>query len=168
MNDPFGRKAYVAVLIAAAVWFGLVVVAPYFASLGGVGETLSSAVYSFYGKVCHQLDSRSFHLFGHKFAVCSRCTMIYGGFLAGLLIFPFLGYERTRRFPRWGLFLALFPMGFDAIAGMTPIWMTTITTRSLTGFIAGVALSLYLMPLLRDAAAQLLVQQKEVCNGDKA
>ncbi|MGB9772420.1 MAG: DUF2085 domain-containing protein [Bacteroidota bacterium] len=160
--DPFGRKAYIAVLIAAAVWFGLIVMAPYLASLGGLGETLSSVLYSFYGRICHQLDSRSFHLFGHKLAVCSRCTMIYGGFLAGLLIFPFLGYERTRRFPRWGLFLALSLLGFDAIAGMTPIWTSTITTRSLSGLIAGVALSLYLMPMLRDAAAQLIVQQKEV------
>ncbi|HEY3103646.1 MAG TPA: DUF2085 domain-containing protein, partial [Pyrinomonadaceae bacterium] len=38
------------------------------------------AIYKFFSFLCHQIPERSFHIAGHKFAVCSRCTGLYSGF----------------------------------------------------------------------------------------
>jgi len=72
------------ILVTAAVcWLGLVVLAPFAAARE---EWWAQLVYSFFRPLCHQLPDRSFHWLGHPLAVCHRCTGLYVGFLAGLLL----------------------------------------------------------------------------------
>ena len=62
----------------AGIWCLAIVAAPLFQL---------TPVYLFFSTICHQLPDRSWHLHGEPFAACIRCTSIYVGFLAGLLVF---------------------------------------------------------------------------------
>ena len=80
---------YTLILVATIVWCAAIVLAPVLATMGNAPR-ISAEMYQFFGKVCHQIDSRSLHIGGEKFAVCARCSAIYFSFLAMLLVYPFL------------------------------------------------------------------------------
>jgi len=67
------------------LWFVGIFAAPY---LTHISEHYSF-LYYIYSFVCHQDPARSFHLWGYKLGVCSRCTGIYSGALFFILAFPF-------------------------------------------------------------------------------
>jgi len=133
----------------AAVWIFLILLAP-------VAETynlnnVSNPLYNFFSYICHQIDSRSFHLENHAFAVCSRCFGVYFGLLTGFIVYPFLRpVERTEAFPRFWLFLAMIPMAIDWTLGIFDIWENTHFSRLLTGLILGAACAIFIIPALID------------------
>jgi uncharacterized membrane protein len=43
-------------------------------------------VYLFFSTICHQIPSRSWHIYGEPLGLCIRCTAISFGFLSGLLV----------------------------------------------------------------------------------
>ena len=98
-----------------------------------------------YTGLCHQLPSRSFFWYGHKFPVCARDTGTYLGFTLGLL----LGYLwlRNSKLRKWftsnlGLAwifagLAMLPFAFDGITSYMGLRQTTNPIRFATGLIAG-------------------------------
>jgi len=160
-GDRIGTTVYVLLLVGVLVWLALIVLAPALVRSTGAAGDLGAILYSFFGKTCHQLDARSFHFLGHKLAVCSRCTMVYAGFLAGLLFFPLFGYARLRDLPRLGLLLGILPMAADALTGISVFWSPSFVTRSVTGFIGGATLLLYILPPLREAAGDLFNNSAE-------
>src|SRR5688572_31637307 len=67
-------------LISTIVVFAivsLIAIAPLTAETHG---QLATSIYGGFAVVCHQLAERSYFIFGHKLAVCSRCTGLYAGF----------------------------------------------------------------------------------------
>ena len=64
-------------VLGTALWCLAIVSAPLFDL---------PAVYLFFSRLCHQLPGRSWHIHGEQLAVCIRCTSIYLGFLAGLVL----------------------------------------------------------------------------------
>jgi hypothetical protein len=64
-------------------WVGAILAAPLLAPSG-----LSSAIYTFFSYICHQMPDRSLHLAGHQMGVCSRCFGVYFGLFAGVAIYP--------------------------------------------------------------------------------
>ena len=70
-------SARAALLLGTTVWCLAIVAAPLFHL---------TPIYLFFSTICHQLPARSWHIHGEQLAVCIRCTAIYYGFLAGLLI----------------------------------------------------------------------------------
>ncbi len=100
-----------------------------------------------FSKACHQLDDRSLHAFGHKLGVCSRCTLIYFGFLAGTIIYPFvrkLNYNDLP--PLWILLAGAALVAVDAGLDTFDIIKNTFITREITGGILGIVLSFFLVP----------------------
>src|SRR5438552_2632486 len=71
--------------IAFAV-LALIIAAPLTESGNHAG--FASAIYKAFSFVCHQIPERSFHIAGHQFAVCSRCTGLYAGFALAALTYP--------------------------------------------------------------------------------
>jgi len=70
-------SARAALLFGTTVWCLAIVATPIFHL---------TPLYVFFSAICHQLPARSWHIHGELLAVCIRCTAIYYGFLAGLLI----------------------------------------------------------------------------------
>ena len=109
------------------------------------------AIYKGFSPLCHQISERSFHVEGHAFAVCARCTGIYAGVAAGVIFYPLMrSLKRTDTPGRKWLILAAIPILVDWSLGFTGIWANTHLTRFLTGALLGTVCALYVVPGLMD------------------
>jgi uncharacterized membrane protein len=137
---------------AAAFVLGFVSLAVVAPAARAGGHTLSSFfLYEMFGRVCHQIPERAFHLAGQPFAVCARCTGIYFGFAAGVLLYPLVRSLRRTDLParKW-LLLAAAPAALDFALGLSGVWENTHLSRALTGALLGAAASFYVVPGLLD------------------
>ena len=147
-------RSYTLLLAGASLWCFLLVApalqvvrVPAIASAAGIiNRCLAS--------VCHQYDSRSFHLFGFAFAVCSRCTCVYFGFLAGVLLWRFYGVSAPRRALLWWC-VAAAPMLIDVLADIAGIHGSDFVTRSVTGAWFGGIAAQIVTPLVIEACADV-------------
>ena len=128
----------------ALVLVGLIIGAPL---LQSSHPAFSASIYETFSFVCHQIPERSFHLAGHQFAVCSRCTGLYSGFAIAGLIYPLVRSLRRTDTPRrlW-LFLAPLPLLIDFSLTYFGIWQNTHASRFLTGALLGSVAVFYIMP----------------------
>lgn len=128
---------------ARLVWYGL---------LAGTGGLLLLAllppflpvemqglVRECFGPVCHQLPSRSPHVYGVPIAICDRCSGIYVGLVLGV---AGTGWGRSvwRRIGSHGRFVllgSLVPLGVDWVAPLLGLWSNGPVSRALTGFVFG-------------------------------
>ena len=63
-----------------------------------------------------------FHVEGEKCGVCIRCSAIYFGFLAGLLLLPLSGALKRLPFPKPALIIAfMIPMVVDVVLSVTGV-----------------------------------------------
>jgi hypothetical protein len=89
-----------AVLIVAAPWTGLAAGAPGLVRWTGAGTYLAGSM------ICHQGPDRSFHTHGVKWPVCTRCSGLYLGGAAGVLLAWLAGRRRAAvPFEAWRLLL---------------------------------------------------------------
>ncbi len=140
-------KVWSVSLVVVAVWVFAILLAP-LAKADGF-ENLATPIYKFFGFICHQMDSRSFHVENHQFAVCARCFGVYFGLLFGFLIYPFFRkIDEIEPLPRFWLFLAMIPIGIDWSLGAFGIWENTHLSRFITGLILGAACAIYIVPAL--------------------
>ena len=134
-------------LMVVFVWVIVILLAPIGAANGF--QDLSSPIYTFFSFLCHQLPERSINIEGHTIAVCSRCFGVYFGLLAGFLIYPFWRpIDEIMPLPRFWLFLSLIPIGVDWALTIFGIWENTHLSRSVTGFILGIACATFIIPAL--------------------
>lgn len=129
--------------------------------LGGGFSKLSMFFYYFFSPVCHQLDDRSFHLFGYKLGVCSRCTSIYLGFLIAVIFYPIKVKLSNTELPSIRfLLIPVILIAADAFFDFFGLFANSFITRSITGAIAGFMLPFFLIPgfvkLVNDIANSFL------------
>jgi uncharacterized membrane protein len=125
----------------------LIFLAPYLFSIQGTAVKYGSYIYLFFSETCHQLDSRSFTLWGYKLAVCSRCTVIYSAFLLSVILYPLIWKLKNDRLPN--IFVLLLPALLviaDAFLDLIGILKNTFISRTVTGFIIGFVLPMFLIP----------------------
>jgi len=139
--------------IAAAI-VGLIIGAPIAES--HAHAQFASAIYKTFGFLCHQIPDRSFHLAGHAFAVCSRCTGLYSGFAVAALLYPLArSMKRTDAPRRIWLILATVPLVIDFALGYFAIWPNTHFSRFTTGALLGSVAVFYIMPGLIELSSGL-------------
>ncbi|MBK8550039.1 MAG: DUF2085 domain-containing protein [Ignavibacteria bacterium] len=146
--DPdLSKKVYFSILTLSFLWTLMIFLAPLLMHSGDSFKNISYFLYIFFSKVCHQQDDRSFHLFEHVLGVCSRCVWIYTGFFIGTVLYP-LKYKLNNITPPSVLLLivALFFLICDVMLDSFGILMNTFFSRSVTGFLIGISLPLYLIP----------------------
>ena len=146
------RRSIIVWAITAAVtlmFVSLVVIAPL--AIANGHDFAALVIYRAFGKVCHQIPERSFYLAGHPFAVCARCTGIYFGFAAGVVLYPLVRSLKCGSAParKW-LLLAGLPAALDFTLGFTGVWENTHLTRSVTGALLGAVTAFYVVPGLMD------------------
>lgn len=121
----------------------------------------AAPIYKAFSFVCHQIPERSFHLAGHKFAVCSRCTGLYSGFALAVLIYPIVRSLRQTETPSivW-LFLAAAPLVVDFSLGYFSIWQNTHASRFATGALLGSVAVFYILPGLIELGSRIRFTKK--------
>ncbi|MDX6496848.1 MAG: hypothetical protein QOG23_108 [Blastocatellia bacterium] len=140
--------------IALAI-LGLIVVAPISQAYGHPG--VATSIYKTFSFVCHQIPERSFHLAGHKFGVCSRCTGLYAGFAVAVLVYPLArSLQRTDTPSRLWLILATLPLVIDFALGYFSIWENTHLSRFFTGALLSSVAVFYIMPGLIDLSSVIV------------
>ena len=144
------RRIWLISTIVVFAIVSLIVIAPLTAQ-----SHLANSIYGGFAVVCHQLPERSYFIFGHKLAVCSRCTGLYAGFALTMLLYPLLRPLRSVDWPPpvW-LVLAAVPMAIDFGLTFLGIWQNTHTSRLLTGLLLGGVSVLYVMPGVAELATR--------------
>ncbi len=145
--------------IALAI-LGLIVLAPLAQAYGH--PAISFTIYKIFSFLCHQIPERSFHLAGHQFGVCSRCTGLYAGFAVAALVYPLArSLQRTDTPSRLWLVLATLPLIIDFALGYFSIWENTHLSRFLTGALLSSVAVFYIMPgLIELVSAQRSANKK--------
>lgn len=123
-------------------------------------EVTGNRLVSFYGHICHQIESRSLAMAAFPAAVCSRCMGVYVAFLVGTMItgFPFA----MRWFAGTGrllMIIALAPMLLDVAAGIIGLYESGNATRLLTGAWFGLFAGICIVPVAVDALADIVMRQ---------
>ncbi len=146
-GKKFPRVIYFSILSLVIVWCAGILIAPVWADEPGIRGGVSEFFYKFFSSACHQLDDRSLHIEGHKLGVCSRCTLIYFGFLTGIILYPFFRKLRNIEMPSIFFLLAgVALMGIDVSLDLLDIIKNTFITREITGGILGLILPFYIIP----------------------
>ncbi|MDQ3194696.1 MAG: DUF2085 domain-containing protein [Bacteroidota bacterium] len=147
VDARLAKKIYYIFLCFSIIWLLLIFITPLFSSMGGKFEKISSVLYLFFSNVCHQEDDRSFHFFGHTLSVCSRCIWIYLGFFAGTALYPLkFRLNNTTPVSVWYLVIPVTVLLLDVFLDSLEVFSNTFFTRSVTGFLIGIVLPLYLIP----------------------
>ena len=150
---------YIIITVLVAFWCAGILAAPVLKH-GGLHRS-ADIVYSVFSRICHQNDARSFHVEGEKSGVCIRCSAIYFGFLAGLLLMPLSGALRRNRIPKPMLMIAIIiPMFIDVMLSATGLHASTTITRVATGLLFGSVMPWCIVPLIIEACSQLIYKKK--------
>jgi uncharacterized membrane protein len=163
-NNSESRVAQRAAIFVWAVisFLSLVVVALIVAAPLALAQNhldFASAIYRTFSYACHQISERSFHLAGHQFAVCSRCTGLYAGFAFATLGYPIVRSLKQTDTPRiiW-LILSTIPLAIDFSLTYFGVWENNHLSRFVTGGLLGAVAALFVVPGLIDLA--LTVRRK--------
>ncbi|MGD2250343.1 MAG: DUF2085 domain-containing protein [Candidatus Methanofastidiosia archaeon] len=134
------KKVYTLFLLLSISTVALIILAPYLAYKEYT--YFSDHIYQYFSSFCHQRPERSFFLLGYPLAVCARCTFIFIGILAGMVLYP-LWFGKGVHYKTVIIFSV--PVLVD---GFTQVLFreSTNATRAATGFLLGIILPFYLMP----------------------
>lgn len=145
---------WLSVSATALIVVGLIVAAPFAQSLGH--PEFAASIYKTFSFVCHQIPERSFHLGGHLFGVCSRCTGLYTGFAVAALIYPLArSLKRTDTLSRLWLIMAAVPLAIDFSLTYFGIWSNTHLSRFFTGALLSSVAVFYIMPGLIELSSAI-------------
>ncbi len=144
-------RVWVAIAVIAVAWL-LATASP--AIISNLADSsLGTAVFSFFGYICHQIPDRSFHIGTHQFGVCSRCFGVYFGLAAGVLAYPlWRRVENIDPMPRTWLIASIFPMAIDWSLTIFGVWDNNHLTRFVTGAVLGAACGIYIVPAVVEIA----------------
>ena len=146
-NNKIAGKVYLMIFSISLFWLALIIAGPFLETEGGIYKPISDYINVFFSRVCHQEDARSFHIYGHKLGVCSRCAWLYSGFFSGTVIYPLRNRISNFDTPSVFYLLAFSLLLFlDVILDSAGIMKNTFLTRSLTGFLTGLVLPFYIIP----------------------
>jgi uncharacterized membrane protein len=146
--------AWTIVAVIALMLVAIIVGAPLAQADGH--PVFASSIYRAFSYVCHQIPERSFHLAGHQFAVCSRCTGLYSGFAIATLVYPLARSLKRIDTPRriW-LILSAVPLLIDFSLTYFSVWSNTHATRFATGALLGAVAAFYVMPGLVELSSAI-------------
>lgn len=143
----YQKIIYMVILLIALFWCYGIIAAPVWSAKNDVRYDIAEHLYIFYSKSCHQIEERSFEIGGTKFGVCSRCTLIYFGFLLGTLIYPLIRKLNNNNLPPiWILFIGVGLVAIDAGLDIFSVIRNTFITREITGGVLGLILPFYIIP----------------------
>ncbi len=159
MNFAPRRRLFVAGMVStlALAWCALASCAPWLHHAGHDGLAMTARL--LFSTVCHQIPSRSFMIGGEPLGVCSRCTGLYTGFLAGALasLAITLARRKAAGFPPRGLMLpAALPLAAEWALGHAGWIHSTNVGRAATGLIFGCVVAFFFIPAIDEMCGEIL------------
>jgi len=98
---------------------------------------------------------------GYKFPVCARDIGIYYSMLLGGIAILLLRMQNNSDMPNpWLLALALIPMAIDGTTQAMGMRESSNFLRLITGFLAGIALPFYIIPMLNSVLSGFFSKTK--------
>lgn len=147
-HSKTGSAAFAVWLCVATIALAILIAVFAAPLIKAQGHTaFASAIYEAFSYLCHQIPERSFHLAGHPFAVCSRCTGLYAGFGFATLALPLARSLKRTDTPHviW-LLLSGVPLAIDFGLTYFEIWQNNHFTRVMTGALFGAVAAIYVVP----------------------
>jgi uncharacterized membrane protein len=92
--------------------------------------------------LCHGIERRCLTMFDVPMPICARCTGIYLGLFAGVIVFFFLPIVEERLM-RMTMYAAAMPMAIDGLTQALGLRESTNALRLATGFVAAVAFGMW-------------------------
>lgn len=92
--------------------------------------------------LCHGLPQRSLEAWGETMPICARCSGIYAGLLAGIMIFALMPWI-NERLMKIVLLLSVVPMGIDGVTQTMGLRESMNPLRIATGLAAGLAFGIW-------------------------
>jgi uncharacterized membrane protein len=145
------RLALIGISLAAAVFVSGIFLAPLMASAGVPGGGL---VASLYAPLCHQSVDRSLALGTLTLSVCARCSGLYLGALAGLLLAVWLLPGTVRPLRKSLFFVATLPTLLDALLPWVGLPSLSNMPRFVLALPAGLVIALFLAVGIVDLVKQ--------------
>lgn len=129
------RPLQLALILFTIVWCLAIVAAPLFHL---------APVYLFFSRICHQIPSRTWHIYGAPLGLCIRCTSLSLGFLAGMFLL---------RVPnvRW-LKISIAITALEWFFALTVVDSETL--RALSGLLLGATAA----PVIRTGVEELFIR----------
>lgn len=153
------RITYGVITVGAGLWCTLLFAPSILAVAGVESPALNDGVYRFFRPICHQMDGRSWHLFGHMAAVCHRCSSIYIGFFAGTLLYPLFREISKPVMPgRLLFFAAAVPMVVNVAGAWLGVYEGSTFGRVVTGGWFGVLIPFLILPGSIEGVHQLVTR----------
>jgi uncharacterized membrane protein len=110
---------------------------------GNTGTESFDWLYNGFDLLCHQLPDRSYHISGAPMAVCSRCIGIYGAFMAGWFLLPFLSKMKISLKSKIGWLIGLIILNLADVTGnFFGMWSNTLDSRLVLGTLLGLLVAL--------------------------
>jgi uncharacterized membrane protein len=116
---------------------------------------------------CHGIPSRCLALWGTKMPICARCTAIYIGLFAGVVLFMLFAavrtwrgaglwdLERDEKVLRTVMFAAALPLAIDGITQALRLRESTNDLRLVTGMLAGVTFGVWVLSAVERPARRV-------------
>jgi uncharacterized membrane protein len=143
-----------ALVVGSTTWAGALPLATYAASQSQPTPAAylgALAIYAIGGAVCHQLEPRSFHVWGRQMPVCARCTGIYAGAALGAILAA-ARPRALRQSPRSMAAVGTAPIAVSVLVEWTTGVATSNGLRCATGVVAGLAVAWVLVAGLSEPA----------------
>ncbi len=102
--------------------------------------------------LCHGIVERCLTVWGAVMPICARCSAIYAGLLAGLVLFRVLP-RFSERVMRRAMFIAALPMAIDGLTQATGLRTSTNALRIATGLLASFVFGWWVLTAIEDVPA---------------
>jgi uncharacterized membrane protein len=159
MNLPKPSSLLSIQLMLAGIWSIVclfILAAPILASNS---HYAAAAVFYFsFSCICHQIQERSFIVFGFPLAVCHRCFGIYLGLLLGA-VFNCRFIHRSPQSRRGWVLIACMPLLLDFLAPYLGLWTGTHYSRFITGLLFGILISSLLVRGVFELLHEVFLQR---------
>lgn len=147
MNFQFSRLRCLLLLPLISILLFLVtssILAPYFAASGMIREyKFLNALNSL---ICHQYPQRCLVLFDYKLGLCARCFSFFCSSLMFSVMFLFVDINIEKKLRLLIFYSLISPLVVDGITQYFQFRVSTNFIRSITGSMAGIGVSIVLVP----------------------
>jgi uncharacterized membrane protein len=138
--------------IAAAVFIAIpvVIVAAATVTTWAIAHGASRQWRLLFLVMCHGIPARCLTLWNVPMPICARCTAIYAGLFAGLVLFVVVR-KGSERVYRWLTFAAAIPVFIDGVTQAIGLRESTNGLRLATGAIVGFAFGMWVLCAIENA-----------------